>query len=162
MKEAPSQSRQDFITTYITNKKTRKWSLWFSISFGLYVQVDSYIHNLWIEIDGTGRKNTTFKAFTVPKNIGAVYAVQALLSVVFGLILGSTRSSNNSNSRSSARAHGCLFFDWVTWGSTIFGVGSLIQGVSLIVLSQTSDLNTAYGAWVVFRSTFQVLIIISK
>lgn len=51
---------------------------------------------------------------------------------------------------------------WIKWGCAVFGFGTVLQAVALYCMAKTHDLYVAYAAFIVFQSSFQVLVIISK
>ncbi|OXA37347.1 Folate transporter 1 [Folsomia candida] len=112
-----------------------KWSVWWAMSYGLYIQVDLYVEGLWKEIEHHSHQNVYN---------GAVHASHAIISVVLGLIVGRTKMC------------------WIKWGCLVFGVSTVLQGVALFVMAKTHDLYVAYAMFILFQTMFQVLVIIAK
>ncbi|XP_021966496.1 thiamine transporter 1 [Folsomia candida] len=133
-REAPTHWKNNFLYAY-TNRDIVKWSVWWATAYGLYIQVDLYVEGLWKEIEHHSHQNVYN---------GAVHASHAIISVVLGLIIGRTKNC------------------WIKWGSLVFGVSTVLQGVALFVMAKTHDLYVAYGMFILFQAFFQVLVIIAK
>ncbi|OXA49037.1 folate-like transporter 2 [Folsomia candida] len=133
-REAPAHWKNNILYTY-TNRDIVKWSVWWAMSYGLYIQVDLYVEGLWKEIEHHSHQNVYN---------GAVHASHAIISVGLGLIVGRTKMC------------------WIKWGCLVFGVSTVLQGVALFVMAKTHDLYVAYGMFILFQTMFQVLVIIAK
>ncbi|XP_035701503.1 folate-like transporter 2 isoform X2 [Folsomia candida] len=133
-REAPTHWKNNLRYAY-TNRDIIKWSVWWAMSYGLYIQVDLYVEGLWKEIEHHSHQNVYN---------GAVHASHAIISVVLGLIVGRTKTC------------------WIKWGCLVFGVSTFLQGVALFVMAKTHDLYVAYGMFILFQTMFQVLVIIAK
>lgn len=77
-KESPKLAKENLIYAY-GNWRIIKWSLWWVMAYGLYIQVDLYIETLWKEIEHHSHQ----KVFN-----GAVHASHAIISKKVRSLLG--------------------------------------------------------------------------
>lgn len=139
MKEAPTQSRLNFVHAY-GNMRILKWCIWYASSYGVFWQAEAYLPTvLWGEMGG--RKRGKWDG-------GVVLGVGAVFSAVVALIVWGTRLGR--------------MFEWRKWDGYVLGGGSIVQGVGLLVVAKTADLYVAWGGWVVFVGVFHVLVVAVK
>lgn len=77
-KECPKLAKENLIYAY-GNWRIIKWSVWWVMAYGLYIQVDLYIESLWKEIEHHSHQ----KVFN-----GAVHASHAIISKKVRNMLG--------------------------------------------------------------------------
>lgn len=125
--------RQHFASAY-TNKTVILWSIFYSVSFGLYFQIFAYIQVLWLEIEDNAIWNATVDAlFTVS---GAFFA----------LLAGKIQIS---------------FLQRETPTFIALIIMSMLKGVIIIVAAYSSTLLQCYAMFVLFGIVYSLTITIT-
>lgn len=125
--------RQHFTSAY-TNKTVILWSIFYSVSFGLYFQIFAYIQVLWLEIEDNAIWNATVDAlFTVS---GAFFA----------LLAGKIQIS---------------FLQRETPTFIALIIMSMLKGVIIIVAAYSSTLLQCYAMFVLFGIVYSLTITIT-
>lgn len=61
-----------------------------------------------------------------------------------------------------ALAVGHVSWPWNKWGESLLLVTSLLQGLLLILMSQTGSIVAAYVCYIAFRTLYQVMITVAR
>lgn len=125
---------QHFLEAY-SNPKILQWSIWWAMSMGGFLQVQSYVQILWNDINP--QKENIFNG-----------GVEAALTF-FGVW--------------SAFGAGCLisktFHKFDLW---ILTLCSLLEGVLIIISSMTTSIWTAYSMYVLFGVLYTFMITMAR
>lgn len=57
---------------------------------------------------------------------------------------------------------GHVTLPWSKWGEPLLFLTSLVQGLLLIVMSQTETISVAYVCYILFRTLYQVMITVAR
>ncbi|RZC41219.1 Folate carrier domain containing protein [Asbolus verrucosus] len=125
--------RSHFVDAY-TNLHVAKWSTWWALSACGYVQVETYMQALYSAIQNSEED---------PYN-GAVEATLTLLGFLVALLAG------------------YLKIDWKIKGEVTLALFSLIQGVLIVIISQTSYIFLCYAFYVVFAILYHFMVTIAS
>lgn len=121
-----------FLDAY-SNRTVLLWSIWWSLAMGGFLQIQSYVQILWIEIDVESRLN------------GGVEASLTLLGAISCLVAGYIPSD--------------VFRKYDMW---ILMACSLLEGVLVIVSSMTSSIYVAYLMYILFGSVYMFMITLAS
>ena len=115
-----------------------KWSLWWAIAMCGVLQVGNYVQSLWKvvlkESDSTGHRQEWN---------GLVEGTTDLVAAGFALLAS------------------FLKVNWPVWGEITMGALSLVDAIVLLVASHTGIVWVAYGAHIIYRSSFAFVITIA-
>ncbi|XP_021966986.1 thiamine transporter 1 [Folsomia candida] len=124
----------DFRNSY-SNPHIIKWSVWWAIASAGFVQVVNYVQPLY---------ETIYSYKTGEIYNAGVDAVHTILSAVMALAVGH------------------VSWPWNKWGESLLLVTSLLQGLLLILMSQTGSIVAAYVCYIAFRTLYQVMITVAS
>ncbi|XP_074645633.1 thiamine transporter 2-like [Tubulanus polymorphus] len=113
-----------------------KWSVWWALATCGFMQVGNYGQNLWDEIliDQTNRKLYN----------GTVEAVSTVLGAIMAFSVGFVK------------------VNWKEYGELLLFVMSFLDGMCLMVMSQTTEILTCYILYIVFRSNYHLVITVAS
>ncbi|KAK5986790.1 Reduced folate carrier [Trichostrongylus colubriformis] len=112
-----------------------KWSLWWALASCGYFQVGNYIQTLW----GTLIAPNASEVYN-----GLTEALCPLISLPSVLLVQRLR------------------VDWSQWGELCLTLCSLLNGLLLLVLSQTNSLFVMYAGYIGYRLIFETMITITQ
>ncbi|XP_060529418.1 thiamine transporter 1-like [Cylas formicarius] len=133
-KEAYALMWSHFVQAY-SNKYTAKWSVWWALSTCGFIQVQVYMQPLWWAIVGD------------PKQKIYNGVVEAVLTVIGFL---------------GALVSGLLKIDWKTKGDLSLACCSLLQGFTMIIASQTTQVVISYISYIVFGALYHLMITVAS
>lgn len=123
---------QHFIQAY-SNKTVLVWSIWWSLAMGGFLQIQSYVQVLWLDIDQTNSFN------------GAVEATLTLFGAISCLLAGYISSEN--------------FEKFDIW---ILTICSLVEGIFIVISSQTNSIWVAYLMYILFGVVYMFMITLAS
>lgn len=126
--------RSHFLDSF-RNKHVLKWSLWWSLATCGFIQVQTYIQPLWVEI----QQETNYTAYN-----GAVEATITLLGFLGALLAG------------------VLKIDWKRLGELVLAVCSIIGGAAMLINSQTDYIVVSYVCYVFLGFIYYFMITIAS
>lgn len=118
-----------------SNKYTVKWSVWWALATGGFIQVQVYMQPLWTVIVDDPDK---------PIYNGAVEATLTVIGFLGALLAG------------------VLKVDWKTKGELTLTCCSLLQGFIMLISSQASYVMVSYACYVVFGALYHLTITIAS
>lgn len=121
-----------FLQAY-TNKTVLVWSIWWALAMGGFLQIQSYVQVLWLDIDSKNSYN------------GAVEATLTLFGAISCLVAGFISSE--------------MFEKFDMW---ILTLCSLVEGIFIIISSQTNSIWIAYCAYVLFGVVYMFMITLAS
>lgn len=124
---------QHFISAY-TNKTIVLWSVFYSLSFGLYFQIFAYVQILWLNIEDNALWNAT---------VDALFTVSG---VFFALLAGKIQIS---------------FLKRETPTFVVLIIMSLLQGVIVILTAKSSSLLQCYAMFILYGIVYSFSITIT-
>ncbi|XP_013407120.1 thiamine transporter 1 [Lingula anatina] len=125
----------DFLTCY-RDRHLLKWSLWWAFAMCGNFQVGNYIQNMW-DIISPSRDNPDVYN-------GGVDAVSTAIGALAALLVGFVK------------------VNWRKWGEAFLGVISILDAVVLLAISFSKSIWLAYGLYIAFRASFQMVITIAS
>ncbi|EDV21210.1 uncharacterized protein TRIADDRAFT_50830 [Trichoplax adhaerens] len=114
-----------------------RWSLWWALATCGELLVGNYVENLWDVIYPARYHNEDVYN-------GLVLAVATLLGAGAALALAYVK------------------FDWGFFGELTAGIVSAIDGVLLLIMALTNQIWLCYGCYVIFRTSYALLITIAS
>lgn len=123
-----------FLQAY-SNKTVLVWSIWWSLAMGGFLQIQSYVQLLWQDIDP---KQEYFYN-------GGVEAALTLLGAISCLIAGAISSEK--------------FEKFDMW---ILTFCSLLEGVFIVVSSQSNSIWLAYAMYILFGVVYMFMITLAS
>ncbi|XP_038051092.1 folate transporter 1-like [Patiria miniata] len=133
-----TQMWSDFKSCY-GNFDLLKWSLWWAFATCGNFQVGNYVQNLWeIIYEKPGNSGMNTDVYN-----GAVEAVATLMGAVSAFLIMFVR------------------MDWHHFGELLLGVVSLLEAALLVVMGVTSNIWLCYAFYIIFRSSYQLVITIA-
>ena len=126
---------EHFIQAY-SNKTILIWSIWWSLAMAGFLQIQSYVQLLWQEIYGPDNENI----FN-----GAIEAAMTLFGAISCLVAGFIPSE--------------MFERFDLW---ILTACSLVEGVMIIIASQTDQIWVAYAMYVLFGIVYMYMITLAS
>jgi thiamine transporter 2/3 len=125
--------KSHFVDAY-TNLHVVKWSAWWALSTCGYVQIENYMQPLYSAIQESNEA-----AYN-----GAVEAILTLSGFLVALLAGYLR------------------FNWEVKGEVTLGIFSLIQGVLIVVISQTEYIFLCYAFYIVYGILYHFMVTIAS
>ncbi|EFA04966.1 thiamine transporter 1 [Tribolium castaneum] len=125
--------RSHFMDAF-TNSHVVKWSAWWALSTCGYVQIETYMQPLYSAVQHSNE--TAYN--------GAVEAILTLSGFLVALLAG------------------YLKFNWEVKGELTLGVFSLVQGVLMVVISQTDYIFLCYAFYIVFGILYHFMVTIAS
>lgn len=116
-----------------SNRTVLIWSIWWSLAMGGFLQIQSYVQVLWLDID----QGTSFN--------GAVEAAVTLLGAISCLCAGFISSEN-----------------FERLDLYILTLCSLVEGVFIVISSQTSSIWIAYLMYILFGVVYMFMITLAS
>ncbi|KAM6396580.1 reduced folate transporter [Pluvialis apricaria] len=110
----------------------RLWSLWWIFNSAGYYLMLYYVHILWNEIYPAAGNRQVYN--------GGVDAASTLLGA------------------SASFAAGYVKIRWTLWSELVIGVVTAFQAGLLLLMNTTSNIWLCYGAYVLFRGSYQFLV----
>lgn len=134
-KRAFTLMKSHFIESF-TNKHVLKWSIWWALATGGFIQVQTYMQPLWAVIL---RDEDDYTAYN-----GATEAALTLVGFAGALLAG------------------ILKVDWKHIGELVLAICSIIAGSMMLVTSQTNLIIVSYVCYVVFGGVYYFMITIAS
>jgi thiamine transporter 2/3 len=125
--------KSHFVDAY-TNLHVVKWSAWWALSTCGYVQIENYMQPLYSAIQESNEA-----AYN-----GAVEAILTLSGFLVALLAGYLR------------------FNWEVKGEVTLGIFSLIQGLLIVVISQTEYIFLCYAFYIVYGILYHFMVTIAS
>ncbi|XP_048397866.2 thiamine transporter 2 [Stegostoma tigrinum] len=110
------------------------WSIWWALATCGYNQVVNYIQVLWDHVEPS-QNSTVYN--------GGVEAVSTFVSA------------------GTSFAVGYINVDWAIWGEMALGIFSTVNSGALFAIDLSNNIWICYGAYVVFKATYMLLITIA-
>jgi len=129
--------KKDFVTSF-SNIYILKWSIWWALGMCGNFQVGNYIQPLWEEINPANGSEPT-ELFN-----GGVEAATTLAGAGLAFIFGFTK------------------FNWSLLGEGTLAIISILDAAVLYLMSNTSNIWTAYTGYLVFRALYQMMITVAS
>lgn len=117
-----------------TNSHVIKWSAWWALSTCGYVQIETYMQPLYSAI-----QHSNEAAYN-----GAVEAILTLSGFLVALLAG------------------YLKFNWEVKGEITLGIFSMIQGILIVVISQTDYIFLCYAFYIIFGILYHFMVTIAS
>lgn len=121
-----------FIQAY-SNKTVLIWSIWWALAMGGFLQIQSYVQVLWLDIEQKNSFN------------GAVEATLTLFGAISCLVAGYI--SNETFEK---------FDMWILTSC------SLVEGIFIVISSQTNSIWIAYSMYILFGVVYMFMITLAS
>lgn len=126
---------KDHFLESFSNRYVAKWSIWWALSTGGFIQIQAYIQPLWSEIH-SGSDSSLHNG-----------TVEALLTLVGCLAALST---------------GFMKTDWKQKGEIVLSICSMLSGTALLISSQTQYILVSYACYIAFGGLYHFVITIAS
>lgn len=133
-KDAFEKMKAHFVSSF-SKIYVIKWSLWWTLSYCGYLQVQSYMQPLWAVIQPDDEETSYNGA------VEAILTVLGFLGALFG---------------------GVLNVDWPMKGDLAISIVGLLEGFILLYISQTESIFICYVCYIVFGGFFHFMITIAS